>query len=87
MDVASIHLVGQIETWFASYIAIKRNADWSDFIVDVCNRFKEELGSQVVEDFHKLQQVGTVEEFLERFEELKLLMLQKTPPYYLITIL
>ena len=54
MDVASIHLVGRAETWFTSYIAVKKQGDWSDFIVDVCSRFKEELGSKVVEDFHKL---------------------------------
>ena len=36
VDVASIHLVGKAEMWFSSYIAVRRNVDWSDFIVDVC---------------------------------------------------
>jgi len=47
--------------------------------VDVCNRFREELGSKVVEDFHKLYQLGTVEEYLEKFEELKALLMQNMP--------
>ena len=47
--------------------------------MDVCNRFKEELGNKVVEDFHRLQQWGSVDDYLEKFEELKSLMLQKTP--------
>ena len=47
--------------------------------MDVCSRFKEELGSKVVEDFHKLQQWGSVEDYLEKFEGLKSLMLQRTP--------
>ena len=79
MDVASIHLVGRAETWFSSYIAVRRNVDWSDFIVDVCNRFREEMGSRIVEDFHKLQQLGSVEAYLEKFEELKCLLLQNMP--------
>ena len=77
VDVASIHLVGRAETWFASYIAVTKQVDWSDFIVDVCSCFKEELGSKVVEDFHKLHQWGSVDEYLEKFEGLKSLMLQK----------
>ena len=32
-----------------------------------------------MEDFYKLQQRGTMDEYLERFEELKSLMLQRTP--------
>ena len=36
--------------------------DWNDFVVDVCNRFREDLGSKVVEDFHNLHQIGTVED-------------------------
>jgi len=39
-DVALIHLIGKVKTWFASYIAVRRNVDWSDFIVDVCNRLE-----------------------------------------------
>ena len=54
VDVASIHLTSKAEIWFASYITIKKNVDWSDFIVDVCNQFREEMGSKVVEDFHRL---------------------------------
>ena len=78
-DVALIHLIGKVKTWFASYIAVRRNVDWSDFIVDVCNRFREELGSRIVEDFHKLHQMGSVEYYLEKFEELKSLLLQNMP--------
>ncbi|VFQ93324.1 unnamed protein product [Cuscuta campestris] len=79
MDVASIHLTGKAEVWFASYIAVKKRVEWDDFIIDVCGRFKEELDSKLVEEFNKLNQTGTIEEYLERFEELKSLMLQKTP--------
>ncbi|VFQ81961.1 unnamed protein product [Cuscuta campestris] len=41
--------------------------------------FKEELDNKVVEDFNKLVQDGSIDEYLEKFEELKSLMLQRTP--------
>jgi len=55
VDLASIHLKGRAEVWFTSYNAVKKNVDWDEFIVDVCGRFKEELGCRVAEDFNKLQ--------------------------------
>jgi len=79
VDLASIHLKGRAEVWFSSYIAVKKNVEWDEFIMDVCGRFKEDLGCRVVEDFNKLQQTGPIDEYLERFEELKSLMIQRTP--------
>ena len=32
-----------------------------------------------MEDFNKLQQVGSLDDYLDRFEELKSMMIQKTP--------
>jgi len=78
VDLASIHLKRRAEVWFTSYIAIKKSVDWDEFIVDVCGRCKEDLGCRVVEDFSKLQQNGALDEYLEKFEELKALMLQRT---------
>jgi len=79
VDLASSHLKGKAEMWFSSYIAVKKHVDWDEFIIDVCGRFKKDLGSRVVEDFNKLQQTGSLDEYLERFEELKALMIQRTP--------
>jgi len=77
VDLASICLVGKAQIWFASYIVVKKSVDWHDFIMDVCGHFKEELGRKVVEDFNKLQQVGTIDDYLKNFEELRSLMLQR----------
>ncbi|VFQ67546.1 unnamed protein product [Cuscuta campestris] len=79
LDLASIHLVGKAETWFASYITVKKGIGWDEFIFDLCGRFKDELDSKVVEEFNKWSQEGTIDAYLERFEELKALMLQRTP--------
>ena len=47
--------------------------------MDVYARFRDELGSQVVEEFNKLAQVGSIDEYLEKFKELKSLMQVKNP--------
>lgn len=47
--------------------------------MDVCARFKDDLDSKLVEEFNKLQQEGSLEDYLERFEELKSPLLQNRP--------
>lgn len=37
------------------------------------------MGSQIVEEFNKLNQTGTIDAYLERFVELKSLKLVKNP--------
>jgi len=54
---------------------VKKNVECNEFIVDVCDWLKEELGGKIVEDFNRLQQVGSVDEYLDRFKELKLMLL------------
>jgi len=79
VDLASLSLKGPAETWFASYIMGRRGVTWEDFVVDVCNRFRDNIDSKVVEDFNKLQQSGSLDEYLAKFEELKTLLLINNP--------
>ncbi|KAJ8446939.1 hypothetical protein Cgig2_026437 [Carnegiea gigantea] len=79
VDLAALHLRGSAEMWFGSYIMGRRGLTWDEFIVDICARFKDNLGSKVIEDFNKLCQVGTIDEYLAKFEELRALMLVRTP--------
>lgn len=39
-------------------------------------RFKDGRGDNVVEEFNKLNQKGTLEEYVDEFEELKSILLQ-----------
>ena len=48
-------------------------------MMDVCARFRDELGSQVVEEFNKLTQTGSIDDYLEKFEELKSLLQIRNP--------
>ena len=79
VDLASLYLIGKAESWYNSYIAVRRQVDWEDFVVDLCSRFKEDIGSNVVEEFNKLSQSGTIDEYLDAFENLKGLMLLRNP--------
>ncbi|XP_048503129.1 uncharacterized protein LOC125498867 [Beta vulgaris subsp. vulgaris] len=79
VDLASLYLVGKAESWFNSYIAVRRSVEWEDLVVDLCARFKEEIGGNVVEEFNKLNQTGTIDDYLDAFENLKGLMLQRNP--------
>ncbi|XP_074297152.1 uncharacterized protein LOC141627838 [Silene latifolia] len=77
LNLASLYMVGKAEAWVHSYMSMRPNVDWEDFVLDLCARFKENLGSNVVEEFNKLQQTGTLEEYLDNFENLRGLMLQR----------
>ena len=45
----------------------------------MCARFKDNLGNKVVEDFNKLSQVRSLDDYLAKFKELKALLLLRTP--------
>ena len=47
--------------------------------MDVCARFRENLDSKVVQDFNRLLQTGTLDEYLAKFEELNALLLIRNP--------
>ncbi|XP_074303808.1 uncharacterized protein LOC141638304 [Silene latifolia] len=79
VDLASMYMIGRAESWFNSYIVVRPHVDWDDFIVDLCARFKEEIAGNVVEEFNKLHQIGSIDDYLDAFENLKGLMLQRNP--------
>lgn len=49
---------------------------WNVFAAMVLDRFMEEEGENLIGDFNKLKQEGTVEEYRSRFEALKAFMIQ-----------
>ena len=79
VDLAALHLKGQAEIWFSSYILGRRNLTWHEFIFDISARFKDNLGNKVVEEFNKLAQFGSLDNYIAKFEELKALLLLRNP--------
>ena len=69
VDLASLHLYGKAEVWFGGYILARKRVAWEDFVMDLSSRFKDDIGSRVVEDFKNLQQTGSLDDYLDKFEE------------------
>ena len=53
------------ETWFASNIVSKKIIDWDAFIVDDNGKFKLEWPTKIMEDFNTLQQIGSIDDYVE----------------------
>ncbi|KAL4385166.1 hypothetical protein GQ457_15G026180 [Hibiscus cannabinus] len=79
LEVASMYLVGRAETWFDGYIMQKHRVHWHEFTADICHRFSDKTYTDIIEEFNKLVQKTSVEDYQERFEELKPYMLQQNP--------
>lgn len=79
MDFVSIYINGKAEAWFDAYTSVRRNVDWGNFCLDLSVRFRDDECRNVVEEFNKLTQVGTLEDYLDKFEDLMSLMIQKNP--------
>ncbi|XP_026459249.1 uncharacterized protein LOC113359896 [Papaver somniferum] len=78
---ASIHLIGKAESWFHDYQTGKTFISWSDFSSSQCERFENLANENFVGCFNKLTQINSVDEYYEKFEPLKDLMLQHNPHY------
>ncbi|KAL4291734.1 hypothetical protein GQ457_14G021280 [Hibiscus cannabinus] len=79
VDLAAMHLEGKAETWFDGYIMQKHRFTWQEFVSDLCHRFCDRTYSDIIEEFNKLAQKGNVEEYQEKFEELRPYMIQQSP--------
>ncbi|XP_021848493.1 uncharacterized protein [Spinacia oleracea] len=49
--------------------------DWNDFVADLYARFSDDSAHNVVENFNKLQQNGSLEEYIDEFENLRSIMM------------
>ncbi|KAF5187388.1 hypothetical protein FRX31_023020 [Thalictrum thalictroides] len=74
---ASLHLQGRADTWFHTYVESLEKLKWEEFTKVVRSRFSEEAYENVIGEFNKLLQTGSVLEYQEKFEELQALVLLK----------
>ncbi|XP_039023154.1 uncharacterized protein LOC120155744 [Hibiscus syriacus] len=79
VEVATMYLTGKAEIWFDGYIMQKHHVTWHEFEADLCHRFCDKAFVDIVEEFTKLVQKGSVEEYHDRFEELQPHMLLQNP--------
>ncbi|XP_027071670.2 uncharacterized protein [Coffea arabica] len=79
VDMVEMFLEGRADNWFQGVRLEKPRLNWSEFCELLYERFAGKWSRDVVEEFNKLQQKGTVKEYEEKFEELKTLMLIRNP--------
>ncbi|XP_026378286.1 uncharacterized protein LOC113272700 [Papaver somniferum] len=77
VHLAAMYLEGKADIWFQDYHIGKEILVWDAFQKAICLRFQELDHDDIVGEFNKLCQMGTVLEYQEMFEELKALMLAK----------
>lgn len=74
--LASMHLEGKAEYWYVDYVEGREHMGWNMFVAMVMDRFEEEERENLVGDFNKLKQDGSVESYKIQFEQLKAFVLQ-----------
>ena len=79
VEMDALYLNYVAEVWYQSMVLSGGIPNWIEFKEDLISRFGEIVVSDVVEEFNKLQQIGTVDEFIWRFEDLKARMLIRNP--------
>ena len=77
MAAAYLNDVG--DAWFQGWSRVKEGYQWAKFLEDLCERFGDRNMMDIVEEFNKLRQEGTIQNYQLRFEELKLLMINFNP--------
>ncbi|KAL2904568.1 hypothetical protein RDABS01_003278 [Bienertia sinuspersici] len=76
VNLASLHMLDKADNWVTSYLSARNHVDWDDFIFDLAARFKAEDSSMAVEQFNKLIQHASLEEYIDSFEHLRSVLLQ-----------
>lgn len=55
VDLASLFMTHKAEKWVTSYLSVRKNLGWTEFVIDVSDRFKADRAMNVIEKFNKLQ--------------------------------
>ncbi|XP_027124419.1 uncharacterized protein [Coffea arabica] len=77
VEIIEMYLDGRADKWFQGIKLERPGLSWTEFGDLLCKRFTDSICKDIVEEFNKLQQGGSVREYQEQFEELKPLMLIK----------
>jgi len=79
VNLATTYLNDVGDIWFQGWSGVREGYSWDEFSRGLCKRFGERRMVDIVEEFNKLKQIGTIIEYLLKFEELKSLMLHRNP--------
>ncbi|KAL8158626.1 hypothetical protein V2J09_000163 [Rumex salicifolius] len=88
VSLASMYVCGKAEVWLQGFMLQNLTDSWSVLTNAILLRFGDLDGSDVVEEFNKLQQQEDLEEYNEKFEDLRasiLLLNPSLPESYFIS--
>ncbi|KAL3530058.1 hypothetical protein ACH5RR_009380 [Cinchona calisaya] len=78
--VVEMYLKGRADVWYQGYSSGRGNIPWHELSTQLCIRFGEGGPEEAIEEFSKICQQGIVEDYQERFETLKALVMPFLPP-------
>ncbi|KAL5714819.1 hypothetical protein ACHQM5_016726 [Ranunculus cassubicifolius] len=76
---ASLFFKGRAELWYQSRAKQLKTLCWEDFLTILCHRFSSEAHENIIGEFNKLIQLGSLQEYHNKFEELQPMVLQRNP--------
>ncbi|XP_069152850.1 uncharacterized protein [Solanum lycopersicum] len=79
VEIGALYLNDAAEVLYQSVILSGGMLTWLEFKEELISGFGEIVIGDVVEEFNKLQYLGTIDEFLDKFEDLKAHMLIRNP--------
>ncbi|XP_063942971.1 uncharacterized protein LOC108207610 [Daucus carota subsp. sativus] len=79
VDYIEMFLEGRAEIWFQSLKLVQESVSWVQFCEALTKRFGKKGGLDEQEEFNKLVQTSSVIEYIEKFEELKAVLLSRNP--------
>ena len=82
ITLAAAYLNEVADSWYQGWVQDEgMQGDWTNFLEGLYERFGEKNMADVVEEFSKLKQEGTVMEYQARFEELKSMLCTVQPGF------
>lgn len=76
-----LHLNGRAESWFLSYQLSKGIVRWKNYVEKICKSFNDSYNSNLnlLGKTKRVEQKGTLTEYLEKLEDLKAWVFIKYP--------
>ncbi|KAF3635580.1 hypothetical protein FXO38_24561 [Capsicum annuum] len=77
VESAALYLNGNAKIWYNSLVLSRGIIYWVELKEEICERFGDVLMKDIVEEFNKLVQMGSVKDYLHKFENLKAQMVMR----------
>jgi hypothetical protein len=78
---STMHFKGNASYWLQSYSAQHSIDIWAELCVAVENRFDKDLHNQFMRELLSCRQTGSVEEYVEKFEQIRHMVLLHNDKY------